>query len=376
MGRRWLGFVLLLVVACLASLAPRVARADQPGAHTVAVAVLALDSEDAEQQADALTGALRSRIRNAPGWSLVDASQTLGMLTAALRCPSRPPPECQQKIADTVKVDRYVWGFVSKGPTQGQVTAEIHFFQKGKPDTVVKESYADNLVDPNDDKGIGKVAARIVEKLGGSAMGIVVVHAGDSAGEVVVDGDNRVPLQAGQARIELGAGGHAIEVTSSSGAPIKRNILVTAGKETVVEMEPSAPAKPEEPSSPFPTRKVIAGGLVVAGIVLGVVSVLELGAYNKAIDRGNNDKSSVPSGQKPCDDPQYPDFCNADKDAKSASTVAWVTATLGVVAIGGGVVLWVTDPGSSDKPAAAKRKTRLVPTAGPGSGGLLLTGSF
>ncbi|HEY8079675.1 MAG TPA: hypothetical protein VIF62_36345 [Labilithrix sp.] len=388
MARRWLGFVVVFLVALIT---PRLVRADQPGAHTVAVAVLALDSEDAETQADALTGALRSRIRSAPGWSLVDASQTLGMLTAALRCPSRPPPECQQKIAETVKVDRYIWGLVSKGPTQGQVTAEIHFYQKGKPDTVVRESYADNLSDPNDDKGIGKVAAHIVEKLGGSAMGVVVVHAGDAGGEVVVDGDKHVPLQAGQARIELGAGGHAIEVTSTGGAPIKRNILVTAGKETVVEMaEPTSGApKPEEPSSPFPTRKVIAGGLVVAGVVLGVVAIVELGAYNKAVDAGDKDKATVPGdvkdaqgnvikpAQKPCDDSvQYPQFCQDDKDAKKASTVGIITAVAGAAAIGGGIVLWLTDSSSSEKPTTGKRKTRLVPTAGIGSGGLLLSGSF
>ena len=142
----------LLVLLVLTVLAlPRIARADQPGAHTVPVAVLAFDSEDSEEQADAVTGAVRSRVRAAPGWSLIETTQSLGMLTAAMKCPTRPPPECQQKIAEQIRTERYIWGFVMKGPTQGQVTAEIHLYQKGKADTVLKESNADNLKDSNDD---------------------------------------------------------------------------------------------------------------------------------------------------------------------------------------------------------------------------------
>ena len=189
-------------------LLPRSARADQPGAHTVPVAVLAFDSEDAEEQADALTGALRSRIRAAQGWSLIETTQSLGMMTAAFKCPAHPTPECQQKIAEQIKAERYIFGFVAKGPS-GQVTAEIHLYQKGKADTVLKEVYADNLKDSNDDT-LRKIAARIVERLGGTAVGVIVVRSSDQAGEVVVDGEKHVPLERGAARIELAAGGHSV----------------------------------------------------------------------------------------------------------------------------------------------------------------------
>ncbi len=392
MLRRQLGLVLLLLLSVL--LGPRVARADQPGAHTVAVAVLSFDSEDAEPQADALTGALRSRIRSAPGWSLLDTTQSLGMLTAALRCPSRPPPDCQQKISEQIKVDRYIWGFVAKGPTTGQVTAEIHFYQKGKADTVVKESYADNLTDPNDDKGVGKVAAHILDRLGGSAMGVVVVRAGDAATEVIVDAEKHVPLQAGQARIERGAGGHAIEVQSPGAPPTKRNVLVTAGKETVVDIEaggaqppPGAPPPGAEPSKPFPTRKVLAGAAIGVGAVLGAVSIVNIANWSSSKSDGNNldtTKLPAPSGGRTsaeisCDNPDNPvkdQACKLDKQAKRESTIAWVTGGLGVVMIGVGAVLFVTDPGTPEKSAEERKKTRVVPMFGGGTGGLLVTGGF
>src|SRR5262249_20167997 len=104
MLRRWVAFAVVLCAVVM--MIPRTARADNSGGNRAAVAVLALDSDDAEENADALTGALRSKIRNSQGWSLVDTTQTLGMLTAALRCPGKPiPAECEQRIAEQLKTD-------------------------------------------------------------------------------------------------------------------------------------------------------------------------------------------------------------------------------------------------------------------------------
>src|SRR3712207_8186527 len=46
------------------------------------ISVLTFDSDDAEEQAEGLTVALRSRIAHSQGWSLVETSQSLGMLAA------------------------------------------------------------------------------------------------------------------------------------------------------------------------------------------------------------------------------------------------------------------------------------------------------
>src|SRR5262249_20046685 len=130
--RRWLLVVGTLVVIALIMLSPRSARADSSPSHSVSVAVLALDSDDAEEQADALSGALRSRIRSSQGWSLVETNQSLGMLTAALRCSGKPlTADCAQRISDQIRAERYIYGYVTKGPQASQVTAEIHLFQRG-----------------------------------------------------------------------------------------------------------------------------------------------------------------------------------------------------------------------------------------------------
>jgi hypothetical protein len=368
------GLALLLVFVLTVLALPRVAQADQPGAHTVPVAVLTFDSEDAEEQADAITGAIRSRIRAAQGWSLIETTQSLGMLTAAMRCPARPTPECQTKIAEQLKAERYIWGFVAKGPTQGQVTAEIHLYQKGKADTVLKESYADNLKDANDDT-LRKIATRIVERLGGTAVGIVVVRAPDQTGEVVVDGEKHVPLdKTGGARIELAAGSHSIEVSPTGGTPTKRNVLVTAGRETVVEVGSAAVVEPPpEPSNPAKTRKIIGGISMGVGAVAGAIAITQLVHYLDLQDRGDQVAAKVDEG-KECR-AENAECADIDKKSKTASALAYVLGGVSVAAIGVGAYLFFSDPGSGEK-TPTKARARIVPSVGAGSGGVLVVGSF
>jgi hypothetical protein len=371
--------LLPLVVVLLALVAlTRTARADQPGAHTVPVAVLAFDSEDAEEQADAITGALRSRVRAAAGWSLIETTQSLGMLTAALKCTSRPTAECQQRIAEQIKADRYIWGFVAKGPSTGQVTAEIHLYQKGKPDTILKEAYADNLKDGNDDT-LRKIAARIVDRLGGAAVGVIIVRSGDASGEVIVDGEKHVPLEKGTARIELGPGGHSVEVAPVGGAAVKRNILVAAGKEMVVDF--TVPGAGEAAAQGRPnTRKIIGGVSMGAGALLGVIAVVELIHYLDLQSQGTDLAATLDKKNDtgPCR-VYNPKCADLDSRSKSASGLAIALGAGGALAVGFGAYLFFTTPAESSPPAsaaAATPKVRVIPSVGAGSGGLVVLGAF
>jgi len=371
-------FPLLLLIAVLGL--PRVARADQAGAHTVQVAVLAFDSEDSEEQADAITTAVKRGIRAAPAWSLIDTTQSLALLTAAMKCPSRPPPDCQEKIAQQIKAERYIWGFVTKGPINGQVTAEIHLYQKGKPDTVLKESYADNLKDGQDDT-LKKIATRVVERLGGTAVGVIVVRSADATGEVVVDGEKRVPLDKGTARIELAAGGHSVEVATTLGTPIKRNVLVTAGRDTVVELGAVSTTELPSDSSHRQTRKIIGGVSMGVGAILAAISVIEVLRWSSLQSDGEDRAKEIPKGQV-CREYEPKGRCGEiDRDSKTASGLAWGFGGGAALALGFGAVMFFTDIGATQNngPAASappKPKTRVVPTVGSGSGGVLLVGSF
>lgn len=379
--RRWI----LLLASILVVVAPRLAFADASSAHTVPVAVLSFDSDDAEEQADALTGALRSRVRASQGWSLIESSQSLGMLTAALRCPQRPiPADCEQRIAEQLKTERYIFGWVTKSKDQANsVTAEVHLYQKSKQDTVIKETYADNLKDQNDDT-LRKLAQRLLDKIGQSVVGAIVVKMGTENGEVVVDGDKRVPMQNGVARLELAPGGHSVELDANGQTTAKRTVLVTAGKETVVDLSLSG-GDLFTSDKPFPTRKVIGGGLGVLGVAAGVIAVVNLAKYFEDQDRGDELQAStnpnirkLPPG-KSADDAcgkelaETSEICVANSDANRHSAVAIGTGIASGVLLGVGAYLFFVEPSSSEKKSA---RPRLAPTFGRNGGGFVLSGSF
>src|SRR5579863_7411026 len=100
------------------------ARADTPNPSAAPVYVLTLSTDDADDQADALTQALRARIRQARGWSIVETPQSFETLAIALKCPPKPDVACLQRIADQLHADHFIWGSLSKG-RPGEVKANV-----------------------------------------------------------------------------------------------------------------------------------------------------------------------------------------------------------------------------------------------------------
>ena len=148
---RWIPFALGLLLVFVPFFESRVARADPPTAKTVAVYVLTIWTEDADDQADALTKALRLRVLQAPGWSLIEAAQSFETLAIALKCPPSPDGACLQRIGDQLRADHYVWGIMEKNKaTPGGVRAELHLWTRGKPSVTAHAAFSDGLKDPSD----------------------------------------------------------------------------------------------------------------------------------------------------------------------------------------------------------------------------------
>lgn len=375
MARRRRLFLLLLTSVLWGFFLPRLARADQPGSHTTPIAVLTLDSEDSEEQAEALTGALRSRIRASQGWSLVETSQSLGMLTAALRCGPRPNEECQKRIGEQIKAERYLWGFVTKaGP--GQVSAEVHLYQKNRPDAVARETYADALKDGNEDS-LRKIAQHVVDQLAASAFGVVMIKATDITGDVVVDGEKRVPIKNGSVRLELGPGPHAIELSAQGVPTSKRTVNVQPGEQTVLDLGAVAAAE----STPFPTRKVLAGGAFAAGLGFGILAYTQAVLHSELQDRVDGQSALVsdtggkriPASEATGSNAE--EVKRLNRKAVLASVVGVSAGVVSVLCLGAGTYLLVSDLRADDG-AVAKRRTRVAPMVGVDTAGFLLTGSF
>ena len=388
----WVVFVVGALVGLLGGTAR--AQAGRPQS----LHILEIDSDDSDEQAEALTGAMRSHVRTAPGWVLLDTTQSLSMLTAALRCPPRPDTACLQRIGDQLKTDRFVWGLISK--TGGrQVTADIHLWARGKPDQSIKENYSDNLKDQNDDT-LKKIATRFFERLTGSPAATVTVHvtaagapgvpwAGE--GTIVADDNQKGPIEHGVATVVLSGGTHVLEGRATGFTAASQSVVATTGtnQDLSFELAPQTLAAPE-PTTPTSNRKTVAwatligGGVVlVASGVLGIVFESERSQLNS--DRnGNYGAPTLAPISDPCA-ANVPSAATQAAAGCSAHNTAQVAEIAMIASFGAGAALATTGiwllttshtEGQPPAPTMGLRGVKLVPEFGPHGGSLGLSGAF
>lgn len=410
MARTWRFFVALQTLLLLVAFAgPSFAQ------QKTSAAILGLDSDDAERQADGLSAALRARARAQSGWTISDNTDSIALVTAALRCPSHPDATCEKHIGEQLKTDRFFWGTVRRiGP--GQLAAEVHYWQKGKPDSSVREIFPDSAKDASDPL-MKTAASHIFEKLTGSAPlgGTLTVKAGDGEGAVIVDDEQKGSLDHGVAHIDLPPGQHTVEVRSSGFMPSKQTVTIVAGNEAQVSLTlvpvaapPVVPHKddtqpPPEASSGHGKGRTILG---IALIGLGVVSEAIAGyeglsfLSNRSTWNGYQPAQcdqKTPVGQStmvngtaiPGCEGQVTrhdigctgaarggafataDQCDAYDSAKGAIAPAFIFAGAGVVLAGAGAVILLTAPKSSESaPPPTASRPQILPMVGPNVAGM------
>lgn len=384
MRRFWMVLASVVALTSILTMA-RVARAEP-----TQVAVLPIDSEDAEDQAEALTTALRSRVKDSPALRLSETSQSLGVLTTALKCSRVPDMTCQTKIADQLKLERYVWGTMQKSPGS-QVTVELHLFQRGKPAAPIRETYSDNLRDQNDET-LRKVAQRLLDRLLGRTAGTVVVRVSPAvAGEVVVDAGRRVPLSGGSARVEVAYGAHAVEVVAKGYGSQKREVAVPPGGDVAVDVTltptPAEGPKVAVDTKSFPIRTVAGFGAIGVGAAAGIVSGIFTAQWLDLKSQQAEHIALAPKGLDVCSNEARSQTqngggeadiaCRNSEDAKKKSIVAWTAGGIAAGAIGIGVFLVLTDKGDSgEKPPSKASRVRAIPDVGPQGGSLTVVGAF
>jgi hypothetical protein len=105
--------------------------------------------------------------------------------------------------------------------------------------------------------------------------------------------------------------------------------------------------------------------------------------YSDDISKGNDNVGQIPASQQGqpkitveqfCKEPAKAslDVCQADRDARKDSLVAWVAGASGGAALIGGIVLLVTAPSKDDEKSS---RIRLSPMLGPAQGAIL-SGAF
>jgi hypothetical protein len=396
------------------SLSVRVARAEPPNPKALPVYVLSIETDDADDQADALTQALRSRTRQVSGWSLAETGQSFGTLQIALKCPSKPDAPCLQRIGDQLHADHFMWGTMAK-KKPNQVVVDMHLWSRGKGDADTIESYTDNLKDASDET-LRAIASRIFGKLtGGVASGTLVIHAGTGGGTVSVDGSRKGTLDGGVARIDLPGGAHTVtvDVPGFGSSTQQANVSLGAEQELSFQLSPETREHPT-PSTPFPVRKVLTYGTLIAGGISLAVGATGGSVWIYDYTKNKDDRGKFPGGYdstKPTT-PWVADVCSAtgvqvgpagmstpgslppdqraaaddackkSNDAVRASTVGIVFGSIGAALLGTGLYLMFTDhdaePTTEKGGAAAAPKPRVdvLPIVGVRGGAVQVQVTF
>jgi hypothetical protein len=371
------GLAWAAAAAVLAGSAP--AWSAEPGPDALPINVIAVQTADADDQAEALTKALRTAVRTTAGWSLGDGDYSLEVLTLSLKCSEPPDANCQSRIADQIKADRYIWGVIQKkGAT---IHGDLYLWVRGQGTSKVPVSYSANLTEANDE-ALRRIATDAVTQLtGGPPKGSVHVMAGKVQGQVFLDGEPVGALQGGEGTFLVPSGMHKVTVKAQG----------YGDGETQVMVRPlGAPADARVTLVPLvvetPTNWRLIGGIgaIGAGVAFGVaglVSSLQINGLNAKYNGPNGPMTQYrqkhPEAPNVCaknvvdQDLMAGNFVDLAKPTKQACTDSVLPFTLQIVfyplaAVAAGAGLYLV--GTSISPETKKPTTgfSIDPQIGPG----------
>jgi PEGA domain len=377
------------------------ARAADPGPDTQPLNVVAIEGNDAEDQAEALTKALRNAVRASGGWSLSPGDYSMEVLVLSMKCADPPDATCQAKIADEIKVDRYIWGYLKK-LKNGNVAGELALWVRGKGTTKTPIEYSANLTEANDDS-LKRVANDAFNKLtGGSPKGGVHVKAGAEGGQLFIDGEPIGALTNGEATLQIPSGTHTLMVKAPGYDDAQTQVVIKPGKTSDVALTLTKATPKGGPSGrAIAGVAMLSGGVLVAGAggIVGLIQISKNSTTEKLPGyQALQDDPGDLAGKSPCDfatnhaggftNPKASPKVDIDQAAmkkvisgcntnKTLTTMEIILYPTGAVLAGVGLYLLITAP-SSAKPAQSASASRwsFDPLVGPTGGKLDVTYHF
>jgi hypothetical protein len=348
-----------------------VAHAADPGPDTLPIHVIAIQTSDADDQAEALTKALSAAVRKMPGWSLGPGDYSLEVLTLSLKCPEPPDANCQSRIADQIKTDRYVWGTLKK---KGQlVTGEVHLWARGKGTSTVPIEYTANLTEANEE-ALRKIAVQTIDHLtGGPPKGPVHIRAGTVAGQVFLDGQPIGALKSGDGSFMVPSGPHKITVKALGFADSESQVLI---KPTPTPAEVSLTMVAQAETTGVNWKRYAGFGALGVGVIFAIVGIASSVEVNSVNNDPNLTKYRMLNGSSS-------DVCGLTATdtvntglATSVSSLcskgktfqALQIASYPIAAVAGGVGIFLI--ATSGKFAPRRSGLQIDPQVGPGIGKL------
>lgn len=385
-----------LVVGLAWGLSLSDAQAAPPGPNVYPLHVLELATDDADDQAKALSLALRARVRASKDFSLADGDFALGVFLAQLKCGDVPDVNCQGQIAEKLKAERYVWGTMRKSAA-GQVTADIHLWQRNQPEIRQQISFGENMT-VAEDPALQKLADQVLGKMSNSSkVGTAKLSGPHSLeGDLFVDGQGQGKFSLGSAELQLPIGDHQFEVRANGKVLAKGAGKVGPGNALeleliVLEKSDQAPAATTQASwkKPASYAAIGVGGALILTAGFLTISNATGGLGNSELD--DFKKNHVPKGKDACSVARNPaegydvsafrDASTLDSIKKTCDrgdtfkTAQFVMYPLGaLLAAGGGYLLY--SMGKEKGAEASKRRIEVSPMVGQRSGFVDLRVSF
>lgn len=268
---RWLTLTAFAVALVTVS---GVAQADPPGPDALSVKVLAVKSDSAFEQAEALTRALRQAVRDSKGWSLGEGNQSLEFLVLEMKC-GTVDAACETRIADVIKADRFLWSEIEMTDDGKNVAGALNFFQRGQGTSKVEVRYSANLTEATDDFLIKEAKNALEEVTGGRPKGTLKISSGGVAGQLFVDGKPFGALAADGGSFQLPSGDHTVVVKAQGYADAQGSTAILPAQTAELTLTMVA----VEEAKPVDTRMVggfVGIGLGVAAGAVGLWSALEV----------------------------------------------------------------------------------------------------
>jgi len=378
--RRGFATIMSLAMGTAVLSSSEVSWADPAGTNALPINVVTIKTDDADDQAEALTTAVKAEVRQLAGWSLADGDNSLEMLTLALRCPSPPDAACELRIADQIKTDRFVWGTLKKSSGH-RVEGVLHLWTRNQGQTSANVAFDENMTEANDD-AMRKVAKDAMAALtGGPPKGSVRITAGETNGQVFVDNQPSGAIHNGIATLFMPVGKHRVEVRAPGYSPVSGEVSVSPNSSVALTLTPVTLEQATADSARFSTRKIAGYGALAGGVMLGAA-----GFYSSLKVRSiDNDegltayRDHLSSNLNICDEAkagrvvagaaspnEVKDMCSS---ATTYQTLQWVFYGLGAVSAGVGTYLILTEKPSQPSTTSA-RNIQVVPSAGRQGGGL------
>jgi len=368
-------------------------------AGAVEIEVLAFSSNDAVDEAAALTDAFKHALISAPG--VVDhggKSHALEAVALSAGCNDPMEASCGPKIEKEIKYDKFIYGTVKKSPPN-KITATLSYYSAGQMKTVAKTYDAGPVAKDGTSPELKKIATdALFSLIGGAPKGkleiTVVGPAANEDGELFEDGKSVGTVKAGKGEVDLPSGPHTLELRVNGFASTTGEVEVTPAGATMqlspVRLPPSKPIDWQL----YGGIAALAAGAVFVGI--GVSNSLSIRsaqddetftAYRRRFPSTESDtcaraREGSEGPNATADTPkisgQVKTLCD-DVDGKQ--TAQFIFYGLGGAFIVGGIVLIATDKHGAktdDKPAdtASAFKLKLQPVLSPTYQAFSLVGTF